>query len=110
MYTLNQRRYTFTAVDPVSRWAYSKTYKTASSRNGADFLHELVAQAPFQITHIQTDNGSEFMKDLREAAEAASLTHFHNWVKQPKYQGWVERFNRTIQEEFLDWHKISHSG
>lgn len=110
VFTLGQRRYTFTAVDLVSRWAFSKTYKTASSRNGADFLQELLQAAPFEVQHIQTDNGSEFAKEFREAAEAASLIHFHNWVKQPKYQGWIERFNRTIQEEFLDWHKQSLAG
>jgi putative transposase len=103
--TLGKRRYTFTAVDLVSRWAFSKTYKTTSSRNGANFLNELIAAAPFEVSHIQTDNGSEFMKEFREAASAASLVHFFNFVKQPKYQGWIERFNRTIQEEFLDWHQ-----
>jgi putative transposase len=108
--TLGQRRYTFTAVDLVSRWAFSKTYKTASSRNGADFLHCLMNAAPFQVRRIQTDNGSEFMKEFQEAAEAASLVHFHNWVKQPKYQGWIEWFNRTIQESFLDYHKGSLAG
>ncbi len=108
--TLGQRRYTFTAVDLVSRWAFSKTYKTTSSRNGADFLTELLRAAPFEVTHIQTDNGPEFMKEFREAAEKTELTHFFNWVKQPKYQGWIERFNRTIQESFLDWHYASLAG
>lgn len=110
IFTLGQRRYTFTAVDLVSRFAFSKTYKTASSRNGADFLKNLLHTCPFEVKRIQTDNGSEFMKEFREAAEQANLIHFHNWVKQPKYQGWVERFNRTIQEEFLDWHKQSLAG
>jgi len=108
--TLGQRRYTFTAVDLVSRWAFSKTYRTASSRNGADFLAELLESAPFDISHIQTDNGPEFMKEFRETAEKTDLTHFFNWVKQPKYQGWVERFNRTIQESFLNWHYASLAG
>ena len=36
-------------------------------------------------------------------AQEAELIHFFNYVKQPKYQGWVERFNRTIQEEFINW-------
>ena len=110
IFALRQRRYTFTAVDLVSRWAFSKTYKTASSRNGADFLQLLLMAAPFKIRRIQTDNGSEFLKEFREAAEKAGLTHFFNWVKQPKYQGWVERFNRSIQEEFLNYHRASLAG
>lgn len=103
-----QRRYTFTAVCVLAHWSFSKTYTTASSRNGADFLTYLLAaakEAKLTITHIQTDNGSEFMKEFERAMEAAGVTHFFNWVKQPKYQGWIERFNRTIQEEFLDWHR-----
>jgi putative transposase len=105
-----KRRYTFTAVDVVSRWAFSRVYKTASSRNGADFLRELLKAAPFQVIRIQTDNGSEFMKEFGEAVETLLLTHFFNWVRQPKYQGWVERFNRSIQEEFLDWRAASLAG
>ena len=50
------------------------------------------------------------MKEFREAVEEAGITHFFNWVKQPKYQGWVERFNRTIQESFLEWHYQSLAG
>jgi len=103
-----QRRYTFTAVCVVAHWSFSKTYTSASSRNGADFLRcllEAAATDDLTITHIQTDNGSEFMKEFGRAVEEAKLTHFFNWVKQPKYQGWVERFNRTIQEEFLNWHR-----
>jgi putative transposase len=104
------RRYTFTAVDLVSRWAFSRTYASASSKNGADFLRRLVAEAPFSIAHLQTDNGGEFLALFRDAAETLGITHFFNWVRQPKYQGWVERFNRSIQEEFLDWRRASLAG
>lgn len=106
----SRRRYAFTAVCLVSRRAFSKTYASASSRNGADFLTCLLETAPFPVDRIQTNNGSKFMKEFSEVAEAASLVHFHNWVKQPKYQGWVERFNWTIQKEFLDWHLDAFGG
>ena len=104
------RRYAFTAVDLVSRWAFSRTYSSQSSRNGADFLRRLVQAAPFKIQRIQTDNGSEFMKEFGDAVEIEKLVRFFNWVRQPKYQGWVERFNRSIQEEFLDWKLDSLAG
>ena len=104
------RRYTFTAVDLISRWAYSYTYPTASSRNGAHFLTSLIACAPFTVHRIQTDNGSEFQKEFEEAVATLGITRFFNWVRQPKYQGWVERFNRTIQEEFIDHHLSTLAG
>ncbi len=99
------RRYTFTAVDLRSRFAFARSYPTNSSRNGAAFLSELSGRAPFEVRRVQTDNGSEFHAAFRDAAEAAGIVHFWNWVRQPKYQGWVERFNRTLQEEFLDWNR-----
>lgn len=102
-----KRRYVFTAVDLVSRVAFSMAFPSGSSRNGRTFLEHILATAPFPITHIQTDNGSEFMKEFRKAALEAELVQFFNGVKQPKFQGWVERFNRSIQEEFIDWHESS---
>lgn len=102
-----QRRYVFTAVDLVSRVGFAMAFPSASSRNGRVFLEHILSSAPFLVSHIQTDNGSEFLKEFRKAALEAELTHFFNWVKQPKYQGWVERFNRSIQEEFIDWHTSS---
>lgn len=82
IFTLGQRRYTFTAVDLVSRWAFSKTYKTASSRNGADFLSELLQADPFTVRRVQTDNGSEFLKEFRTAAEAAELIQLRIPLKE----------------------------
>ena len=61
-----QRRYTFTAIDLVSRFAVSHTYTSASSRNGKDFLQRVINTMPFSISHIQTDNGSEFLKELEK--------------------------------------------
>ncbi len=99
-----KRRYIFTAVDLVSRVAFSMAFASASSRHGKAFLAHILETAPFPLSHIQTDNGAEFLKEFREAAVEAELVQFFNWVKSPKYQGWVERFNRSIQEEFIDWH------
>ena len=100
-----KRRYVFTAVDLVSRVSFAIAFPSASSRNGKVFLEHILATAPFSVSHIQTDNGGEFLKEFRAAALEAELIHFFNWVKQPKYLGWVERFNRTIQDEFIDWNQ-----
>jgi len=31
------------------------------------------------------------------------LTHYHTYPKTPKMNAHIERFNRTIQEEFIDY-------
>ena len=32
------------------------------------------------------------------------LVHFFNYPKHPQSNGYLERFNRTIQEQFVNWH------
>ena len=60
---------------------------------------------PFTITHIQTDNGSEFAKHFRAYVKELGIVHFNTYPKSPKMNAHIERFNRTIQEEFANWHK-----
>ena len=104
------RRYTFTAIDLVSRWSFSRTYTSDTSRNGTDFLKRCLTVAPFPVTHIQTDNGGEFLALFQNAALELGITHFFNWPRKPRYQAWVESFNGTIQVEFLDWHRSALAG
>ncbi|MCL2679590.1 MAG: hypothetical protein FWF18_04835 [Dehalococcoidia bacterium] len=54
------RRYLVSAIDYSSDFAYSYTYKTLSSLSTKDFFSKLCSVVPFEIKHIQTDNGSEF--------------------------------------------------
>ena len=99
------KRYTMNAVDLTSRFAFSYSYSSGSSLNAKDFYQKLQYVAPFAIKRVQTDNGSEFMAHFREYLEAETVTQFFNYPRKPQYQGWIERFNRTIQEEFLDYRK-----
>jgi len=99
------KRYTISAVDLTSRFAFSYTYSTGSSTNARDFYQKLDSVAPFEVKRIQTDNGSEFMAHFRDYLEAQTVIQFFNYPRKPKYQGWIERFNRTIQEEFLNYRK-----
>ena len=101
------KRYIFTAIDVKTRFAFAYAYKTNSSANGQDFLNRFTRVAPFIISHIQTDNGSEFMKFFNQSCEDKELVHFFNYPRHPQSNGHLERFNRTIQEQFADWHTDS---
>jgi len=98
------RRYMFTALDVTTRFAFAYTYKSNSSANGRDFLRKFVALAPFEVRHIQTDNGSEFSKYFADSCQDNNLIHFYNYPRHPQSNGHLERFNRTAQEQFADWH------
>lgn len=96
------RRYIVSAIDYVSSFAYSYAYKSLSSTITSDFMDKLTSVAPFTISHIQTDNGGEFAKYFDEKLDKLNIIHFWNYAKRPIYNGKIERYNRTIQEEFID--------
>ena len=53
---------------------------------------------------VLTDNGSEFKKHFSKKLRELNLTHYHTYPKTPKMNAHVERFNRTIQDDWIDWH------
>ena len=96
------RRYIVSAVDYKSSFAYSLAYSKLDSLSTSDFIHQLTKVAPFTISHIQTDNGSEFRSHFDETLKDFDIIHFWNYVRKPIYNGKIERYNRTIQEDFID--------
>ena len=95
------KRYLFTAIDVRTRFAFACAYKSNSSGNGSDFLGKFLQVVPFVARRIQTDNGSEFLKHFDQLCQKKRLTHFFNYPKHPQSNGYLERFNRTVQEQFV---------
>jgi putative transposase len=104
IFTDGLKRYMFTAIDVTTRFAFAYTYKSESSANGRDFLKKFTTVAPFPVSRIQTDNGSEFLKYFARSCEDNDLVHYFNYPRHPQSNGHLERFNRTVQEQFVDWH------
>jgi putative transposase len=104
IFAANLRRYIFTAIDIKTRFAFAYAYKSNSSANGEDFLRKFSRVAPFAVSHVQTDNGSEFLKHFNQCCADSQLIHFFNYPHHPQSNGHLERFNRTIQEQFADHH------
>jgi transposase InsO family protein len=98
------KRYIFTAIDVNTRFAFAYAYKSNSSANGSDFLSKFLKVAPFVTMRVQTDNGSEFAKYFEQFCQGKGLVHFFNYPKHPEANGYLERFNRTIQEQFVNWY------
>lgn len=95
------KRYILTAIDVEKKFAFAGAYTSHSSASAADFLKRVIEVCPFQIDELQTDNGSEFAKNFEEACAMLGLTHFNTHVRSPKENAFVERFNRTISEDFI---------
>jgi len=95
------KRYILTAVDTERRTAFAACYTNHGSASAADFLRKAYAVLPECPRALQTDNGSEFALHFAAACAEKNLTHFHTYPRSPKMNAHVERFNRTLDEEFL---------
>lgn len=94
-------RYLLTAIDEVSKLAFARLYTTHTSRNARDFLERLVYLTDHRVINIHSDNGSEFKKEFEEACRALNIPQWYSRPHTPKDNSVLERFNRTIQEEFV---------
>ncbi len=101
IHALNKKYYILTAIDIFNRISYAQAYTSHSSKTAKEFLISLAQWFGYRINHVQTDNGSEFCKYFDEACTQLGVTHFWNHVRSPKENAFIERFNRTIQEEWL---------
>ncbi len=90
----------FQAWDPKSKYIQAQVYSCATSRTAKQFLLELIQNAPFKISSIQVDGGSEFMLHFEEACAELDIELYVLPPKRPQYNGGVERGNRIFREEF----------
>jgi transposase InsO family protein len=99
------RRYLITCTDLASRFAFALGVTHLSSHQArlAWQLHQILFPAPVQ--HVLSDNGKEFDRHFHEALQAQHIEHWHTFPRTPKMNAHCERFNRTVQDEFLDVHE-----
>lgn len=102
----NIKRYIITAVDVHSRYSFAFCYERPLSINARDFMQKLQIVFPYPIKAIQTDNGSEFHQHFRDYLKEQNVVQYWNYPGRPYRQGHIEKFNRTIQEEFIDWNEV----
>ena len=111
--TDGNKYYQYTAVDECTRWTYRYMYNEHSPHSSIQFLHQLIKACPFQIKRIQTDNGTEWTKQLI-ANDPKDLTSFELGLKAygieyqrirvatPRHNGKVERQHRIDQARFYN--------
>ena len=99
------RRYVITFEDIYTRFSFAWATNSHASLAAKEFF-ELCQKAfpySFNFLYVLTDNGSEFKKHFTEELLRLHLTHYHTYPRTPKMNAHVERFNRTIQESFVDF-------
>ena len=98
------KRYILTSIDIEKRTAFAGAYTNHGSKSAADFLQKTRMVLPFCPNDVQTDNGSEFALHFHSAVKEIGL-HFNTHPRSPKENAHIERFNRTLNEEFLIYHR-----
>lgn len=98
------RRYVLTFTDLYSRVSLALATTSHASQAAKEFFDLVQFLFPFELKHILTDNGSEFMKHFDNELRNLHKEHWRTYPKTPKMNAHAERFNRTLQDEYLDFH------
>lgn len=98
------RRYIITFEDIYTRFGFAWATRSHASFAAKEFFDYCRRTFPFSFAFILTDNGSEFMKHFAKELERLHFVHYHTYPKTPQQNSHLERFNRTLQEEFVDHH------
>lgn len=100
------RRYVITFEDIYTRFSFAWATKSHASLAAKEFFTLCQKAFPysFNFLYVLTDNGSEFKKHFSDELKQQHLIHYHTYPRTPKMNAHLERFNRTIQDEFIDFH------
>lgn len=104
------RIYLQAVVDTYSSFAFGKLYTSKLPETAVDVVYDRVL--PFyeaqglQVEHILTDNGREYcgrpmIHPFAIFLELNDIGHRRTKVATPRTNGFVERFNRTVLDEFF---------
>ncbi len=96
----------FTALEDLTKIGFSHLYQSKASANAADFLNRLRYLTNNQVFNCHQDNGSEFAKKFKETCEVLQIPQVFSRPHTPKDNPALERFNRTLQEEWLEQSEV----
>lgn len=105
-----KRYYVFSAIDRISKLAYTYVSDSKSMKSSSIFLEKVIAFYPYPIHYILTDNGTEFtyksmskrkkikkIHSFDKICKKNDIEHRLTKVKHPWTNGMVERFNRKLR-------------
>lgn len=104
------RVYMQAVIDTYCSFGFAKLYTSKQAITAADILNDRVLpfyqEHQIKIQHILTDNGTEYcgrrMEHYYQILLALhDIKHRRTKTATPRTNGFVERFNRTVLEEFF---------
>lgn len=109
--------YEYDAIDYITGIVHGEIYEIQSNLESVIFLKTLKRKTPFNIKGVQTDNGSVFTNYYTGYKKSADpmrprlhpfdllcqeldIVHYLIDPGKPAQNGKIERFHRTVEEEF----------
>ena len=77
-----------------------KIYTPHNQENAIKFVDYVLAEFPFRVHMIRTDNGHEFQAKFHWHVQDLGIDHVYIKPHSPRLNGKVERSHRTDQAEF----------
>jgi transposase InsO family protein len=99
------RRYVVTFKDMHSRFALGAAVPSKHARHTCKLWRIARACYPFKPQRVLSDNGSEFKAEFTQIVLDDGAVRWLTYPRCPKMNAHAERFNRTLQEEFIEFHK-----
>ena len=96
------KHYFYSAIDIKLKFVLTLHYKRLNSRNMKDFYDRFKTVYPGIIKDWQTDNGQENLGEFDNELSRQNIPHLFSYPHCPKINAYIERYNRTVQEEFID--------
>jgi len=89
----------FDAIDDCSRHVVGKMYTRETAANAIDFIKYLIARVPYTVKRIRIDNRSR--KQISVFCKSIGIEVIVNVAHQPKQNGKIERFHRTVKNKLF---------
>jgi len=104
--------YFISAVDVKMKFGLTLIYKRLTSENMTDFYNKFKTVYPSKIKVWQSDNGKENLGLFDLQLKKDKIPHHFIYPRCPKIDSFIERYNRTLQDEFIDpnLHTIHDKG
>lgn len=102
IYWNGTRRYIITAIDHFTKIAFARMYSSKNSHSSSDFLLRVNYLLDGKINIAHRDNGAEFQKHFQRLGEKLGIKQYFSRPHTPKDNPSMERFNQTLQREWLN--------
>ncbi len=96
------KEYFVSAIDVKMKFALTLNYKRLTSESMLDFYDKFKSVYPGQVKIWQSDNGGENLGLFDQRLKKDQIPHVFIYPHCPQIDTYIERYNRTLQDEFID--------